>query len=67
VVVDVLRQEPPPLPGSAVSSLAVRLWRLDRLVLHASLGVPVLGWEPGQNLDSLLAPLRGRPLPVARP
>jgi uncharacterized protein (DUF58 family) len=67
VVVDVLRHEPPPLPGSAVSSLAVRLWRLDRLALHASLGVPVLGWEPGQSLDSLLAPLRGRPLPAARP
>jgi len=70
VVVDVLRHEPPAQPGFPLSSLAVRLWRLDRDALRASLaglGVPVLGWDGGTGLEAALAPLRGRPLAATRP
>jgi uncharacterized protein (DUF58 family) len=70
VVVDVLRHEPPPSPGSRASLLAVRLWRLDRRALRASLGslgVPVLRWDSETGLDGALVPLRGRPLSAVRP
>jgi uncharacterized protein (DUF58 family) len=69
IVVDVLRHEPPADPRSPASSLAVRLWRLDRRALRASLaglGVPVLAWDSQAGLDGTLAPLRGRPLTVVR-
>jgi uncharacterized protein (DUF58 family) len=67
VVVDVLRHEPPVQPGSATSGLAVRLWRLDRRALRASLGVPVLDWDSDTGLEGALAPLRGRRVPVMTP
>jgi uncharacterized protein (DUF58 family) len=67
VVVDVLRHEPPALRGSPASALAVRLWRLDRRALRASLGVPVLDWGSGAGLDAALAPLWGRRVPVMLP
>jgi uncharacterized protein (DUF58 family) len=60
IVVDTLRDEP--VPGSrADARLALRLWRLDRTATHArlrSLGVPVLPWSQGTELDSVLASLR---------
>ncbi|MBO0770375.1 MAG: DUF58 domain-containing protein [Actinobacteria bacterium] len=69
VVVDVLRHEPPPEPRAPLAGLALRLWRLDRRAQRASLarlGVPVLSWERGSELDTVITPLRGRPLPAAR-
>jgi uncharacterized protein (DUF58 family) len=63
IVVDTLRDEP--LPGTrADARLALRLWRLDRTATRAglrSLGIPVLGWDTGTELDSVLAPLRQPP------
>jgi uncharacterized protein (DUF58 family) len=63
IVVDTLRDEPP--PGSrADARLALRLWRLDRAATRASLralGIPVLQWSEGTELDSVLAPLRQPP------
>jgi uncharacterized protein (DUF58 family) len=62
VVVDVLRHEPPADPRLPVSSLAVRLWRLDRNALRVSLaglGVPVLTWDSGTGLEGAQALLRG--------
>jgi uncharacterized protein (DUF58 family) len=70
VVVDVLRHEPPTDPKLPVSALAVRLWRLDRNALRASLGslgVPVLIWDSGTGLEGAQAPLRGRRIGTARP
>jgi uncharacterized protein (DUF58 family) len=68
IVVDTLRDEPP--PGSrADARLALRLWRLDRTATRASLralGIPVLQWSEGTELDSVLAPLR-QPPPGRRP
>jgi uncharacterized protein (DUF58 family) len=61
IVVDVLRHEPPVSPRSESSVLALRLWRLDRAATRtalASLGVPVLGWPSGEQLDGVLAPVR---------
>ena len=67
IVVDTLRDEPP--PGSrADARLALRLWRLDRAAARDSLralGIPVLQWSEGTELDSVLAPLR-RPPPGRR-
>jgi hypothetical protein len=43
---------------SANDRLALRLWRLDRAATRAALrdlGVPVLRWEAGTELDSVLA------------
>jgi len=69
VVVDVLRHEPPVEPKIPTSALAVRLWRLDRAALAASLnglGVPVLTWDSGTGLEGAQA-LRGRRIGVVRP
>jgi uncharacterized protein (DUF58 family) len=63
IVVDTLRDEPP--PGSrADARLALRLWRLDRIATRSglrALGVPVLQWSENTELDSVLAPLRKPP------
>lgn len=67
VVVDVLRHEPPAHPNAPTSGLAVRLWRLDRRAMRVSLGIPVLDWDADAGLDGVLAPLRGRRIPVLRP
>jgi uncharacterized protein (DUF58 family) len=70
VVVDVLRHEPPAEPRMPSSTLAVRLWRLDRAALRASLGrlgVPVLAWDSATGLEGAQAPLRGRRIGAARP
>jgi uncharacterized protein (DUF58 family) len=78
IVVDTLQDEPPADPGSARGSLALRLWRLDRAATSSALralGVPVLDWPRGTELDSVLAPLRQPPpgqrravaAPAARP
>jgi uncharacterized protein (DUF58 family) len=67
IVVDTLRDEPPVSPRPAQSrrdGLALRLWRLDRAATRAALrdlGVPVLRWDAGAELDSVLAPLRQPP------
>ena len=68
VVVDVLRHEPPVTARSEMSSLALRLWRLDREALRVSLaglGVPVISWPDDQALDAALAPMH-RVMAVAR-
>ncbi|HJY55406.1 MAG TPA: DUF58 domain-containing protein, partial [Streptosporangiaceae bacterium] len=63
IVVDTLRDEPS--PGTrADTRLALRLWRLDRTATRSglrALGIPVLGWDTGTELDSVLAPLRQPP------
>ena len=68
IVVDTLRDEPP--PGTrADTRLALRLWRLDRTATRSglrTLGIPVLGWDTGTELDSVLAPLRQPPPGVRR-
>ena len=68
IVVDTLRDQPP--PGTrADTRLALRLWRLDRTATRAglrTLGIPVLGWDTGTELDSVLAPLRQPPPGVRR-
>ena len=71
IVVDTLRDEPPVSRRQAQGrrdGLALRLWRLDRTATRAALrdlGVPVLRWDAGAELDSVLAPLRP-PQPVRR-
>jgi ATPase family associated with various cellular activities (AAA) len=68
IVVDTLRDEPPAGPRPAGAGLALRLWRVDRAATRSALrglGVPVLRWDAGAELDSVLAPLR-RPPPGAR-
>ena len=68
IVVDTLRDEPP--PGTrADTRLALRLWRLDRTATRSglrALGIPVLSWDTGTELDSVLAPLRQPPPGVRR-
>jgi uncharacterized protein (DUF58 family) len=68
IMVDTLRDEPP--PGSRPDArLALRLWRLDRAATRArlrALGIPVLRWDTGAELDSVLAPLRQPPPGVRR-
>jgi len=58
IVVDTLRDEPLADTRSAAAGLALRLWRLDRAATRSALrdlGVPVLGWDGGTELDSVLA------------
>jgi uncharacterized protein (DUF58 family) len=67
IVVDTLRDEPP-VGSRPDARLALRLWRLDRAATRSALralGVPVLRWDAGTELDSVLAPLR-QPPPGAR-
>jgi uncharacterized protein (DUF58 family) len=67
IVVDTLRDEPP-VGTRPDARLALRLWRLDRAATRSALralGVPVLRWEAGSELDGVLAPLR-QPPPGAR-
>ena len=76
IVVDTLRDEPP-APPRADAQLALRVWRLDRAATRSTLralGVPVLRWPEGTELDGVLAPLRQTPagarparIPAARP
>ncbi len=69
VIVDVLTRDPPAEPRLPMSQLAVRLWRLDRRALRASLtglGVPVLGWDSGTGLEAAQAALRGRRIRAVR-
>ena len=77
IVVDTLRDEPP-ASTRPDARLALRLWRLDRAAIRSALqalGVPVLSWDAGTELDGVLAPLRQPPpgarraalAPVARP
>ena len=67
IVVDTLRDEPP--PGTrADAQLALRLWRLDRTATRSglrALGVPVLQWSESTELDGVLATIR-RPPPGGR-
>ena len=68
IVVDTLRDEPP-AGTRADTRLALRLWRLDRTATRSglrALGIPVLGWDTGTELDSVLAPLRQPPPGVRR-
>jgi uncharacterized protein (DUF58 family) len=69
VIVDVLTREPPEEGRLPMTRLAVRLWRLDRSALRASLaglGVPVLSWDSGTGLEGAQAPLRGRRVRAVR-
>jgi uncharacterized protein (DUF58 family) len=72
IVVDTLRDEPRTADSRSGrrAGLALRLWRLDRVATRSALqdlGVPVLPWPSGAELDSLLAPLRQPPAGVRRP
>jgi uncharacterized protein (DUF58 family) len=74
IVVDTLRYEPRAAdrPGHLTAAgLGLRLWRLDRAAARASLaviGVPVIGWPAGAELDGILEPYRRTaPLLAARP
>src|SRR5437764_1775385 len=64
VVVDVLRTSPPTrFQRRRPDPLAVRVWQLDRAadrLALAQVGVPVLAWPPGTDLQTALAPLRRR-------
>src|SRR6516164_1043626 len=69
VIVDVLAYEPPAERRLPATQLAVRLWRLDRGALRASLaglGVPVLSWDSRTGLEGAQAPLRGRRVRAVR-
>jgi uncharacterized protein (DUF58 family) len=69
VVVDVLRTEPTPRPGSAHDAIAVRMWRLGRRGVQrrlAEVGVPVVKWAAGTELDEVLRPVSRRPLSGGR-
>jgi uncharacterized protein (DUF58 family) len=69
VVVDVLRTEPTPRPGSDHDTTAVRMWRLGRRAIRhrlAELGVPVVSWATGTELDAALRPVSRRPLSGGR-
>jgi uncharacterized protein (DUF58 family) len=57
VVVDVLRTEPEPPPGTRAGPEAVRLWRLERDALRyelASIGVTVVPWGDDDHAVGLL-------------
>jgi uncharacterized protein (DUF58 family) len=65
VVVDTLRTEPTPRPASAYDPLAVRMWRIGRRGIRhrlAELGIPVVIWTDGTQLDEALHPVSIRPL-----
>jgi uncharacterized protein (DUF58 family) len=69
IVVDTLRDEPPASPRSPNEQLALRVWRLDRSATRVALrdlGIPVLRWDAGTELDGVLAPLRQPPPAVRR-
>jgi uncharacterized protein (DUF58 family) len=69
VVVDVLRAEPKARPGSEYDPIAVRMWRIGRRgVRHrlAELGIPVVVWAEGTELEEVLRPMARRPLVGAR-
>ena len=65
VVVDVLRAPPPATRRrGGLDPLAVRVWQMDRAadrLALARLGVPVLSWPPGAELQVVLAALARRP------
>ncbi len=70
IVIDVLRHEPPAGQRSSFPGLAVRLWRLDRAVLRASLAdlaVAVVAWDTGDDVGAALDPLRRLPFRAGRP
>jgi uncharacterized protein (DUF58 family) len=57
LVVDVLTSEPDVGPRTALTSLALRVWRMEREALRvelASLGVPVLRWDGTGDLTAAL-------------
>lgn len=65
LVVDVLRVEPTPPRGSKDGSLALRLWRMDRVaLLHGlrSTGIQVVQWDGAEPLDGALRALARVPL-----
>jgi uncharacterized protein (DUF58 family) len=62
VIVDTLRVEP--TPANENESLAVLMWRLDRQRIRRQLvevGIPVLEWREGVQLDEVLSPANARP------
>jgi uncharacterized protein (DUF58 family) len=57
VVVDVLRSDPDPPPGTRAGPEAVRLWRLERGALRhelAAIGITVVPWGPDDDAIGLL-------------
>ncbi|HJU98640.1 MAG TPA: DUF58 domain-containing protein [Jiangellaceae bacterium] len=57
VVVDVLRAEPDPPPGTRAGPEAVRLWRLERGALRhelAAIGITVVPWGPDDDAIGVL-------------
>jgi uncharacterized protein (DUF58 family) len=57
VIVDVLRTEPEPPPGTRAGPEAVRLWRLERDALRhelASIGVTMVPWGDDEHAVGLL-------------
>jgi uncharacterized protein (DUF58 family) len=69
IVVDTLRDEPP--AGTRPDArLALRLWRLERAGTRSALqalGIPVLRWDAGTELDGVLAAVRRPPPGAGRP
>jgi uncharacterized protein (DUF58 family) len=68
LVVDVLNAEPD-YPGSRMSRLATRVWRLEQQAIRFSLtqiGVPVVHWDGVSSLDEPLAPYTRRMLVAHR-
>lgn len=68
IVVDTLTSEPVPEHPNPTSSLALRLWRLDRRLLPArmaEIGVPVVSWDGERSLTAVLHPLTQRRIPGA--
>jgi uncharacterized protein (DUF58 family) len=66
IIVDTLRVEP--TPENENESLAVLMWRLHRRGIHQKLvevGIPVLDWPEGRELDEVLSPANVRPAAAA--
>jgi uncharacterized protein (DUF58 family) len=62
IIVDTLRVEP--TPANENESLAVLMWRLHRQRVHQKLvevGIPVLEWREGVQLEEVLSPANARP------